>query len=316
MQDADWDDLRVFLAVSRHGSLAAAARALQVNHSTVLRRLNKLEDDLGTRLFARDGGGYVMTAAGELLAQRLDGVGDQIDAVQRQLAGRDTELSGPLRVTTTDTLAYGLLMPILADFRTRHPRIELQVAIHNSFLNLTRREADVAIRPAAAPPEHLVGRHLGRLQTAPYASRAYLDRMKAASPDGQRPDRAAGHGTDPTPENAHWPGHAWVVPDDSLAHLAQARWALAHVPADRCAVRADSLVAMAQAVRFGMGAGQLLCMLGDADPTLVRLSTPDPALDTPLWLLTHPDLRHSARVRAFNDFVTDALRASPWVMRD
>lgn len=297
MQEADWDDLRVFLAVSRGGSLAAAARVLQVNHSTVLRRLNKLEDDLGTRLFSRDPGGYVMTPAGELLAERLDGVGDQIDAAQRVLAGRDTELSGPLRVTTTDTLAYGLLMPVLAEFRARHPRIELQVAINNAFLNLTRREADVAIRPAAAPPEHLVGRRAGRVQTAPYASRRYLERLQA-------------------PAVAHWPGHAWVLPDDSLAHLAQARWALAHVPADRCAVRADSLVAMAQAVRHDMGAGMLLCMLGDADDSLVRLADPDPALDTPVWLLTHPDLRHSARVRAFNNFVIAALRASPWVLQD
>lgn len=297
MQEADWDDLRVFLAVSRRGSLAAAARALRVNHSTVLRRLNKLEEDLGTRLFSRDLGGYAMTPAGETLAGQLDGVGEQIDAAQRALAGRDTELNGPLRVTTTDTLAYGLLMPILADFRARHPRIELQVVIHNNFLNLTRREADVAIRPAAAPPEHLLGRHVGRLQTAPYASRDYLDRMEA-------------------PAQAHWPGHWWVVPDDSLAHLAQSRWALANVPPDRCAVRADSLLAMAQAVRLGMGAGMLLCMLADADASLVRLAAPDPALDTPLWLLTHPDLRHSARVRAFNDFVTDALRQSPWVLQD
>lgn len=298
MQEADWDDLRIFLAVSRHGSLAAAARALHVNHSTVLRRLNRLEEDLGTRLFTRDLGGYTMTAAGETLAGRLDGVGEQIDAAQRQMAGRDTELSGPLRVTTTDTLAYGLLMPILADFRARHPHIELQVAIHNNFLNLTRREADVAVRPASAPPEHLLGRYAGRLQTAPYASRAYLDRMGAPA----------------EPQSPPWPGHWWVIPDDSLAHLAQARWALANVPADRCAVRTDSLIAMAQAVRLGMGAGMLLCMLGDADASLVRLAEPDPALDTPLWLLTHPDLRHSARVRAFNDFVADALRQSQWVL--
>ncbi|SDB99841.1 DNA-binding transcriptional regulator, LysR family [Cupriavidus sp. YR651] len=297
MHEPDWDDLKVFLAVSRGGSLAAAARALQVNHSTVLRRLNKLEDDLGTRLFARDLAGYAMTPAGELLAGQLDGVGELIEAAQRQLAGRDAELSGPLRVTTTDTLAYGLLMPVLANFRLRHPRIELQVVINNSFLSLTRREADVAIRPAAEPPEHLVGRRAGRLQTAPYAARAYLERMDA-------------------PPEAHWPGHAWVVPDESLSHLAQARWAIANVPADRCAVRADSLVAMAQAVRYGMGAGMLLCMLGDADDSLVRLAEPDPALDTPVWLLTHPDLRHSGRVRALNDFVMEALRQSPWVLAD
>lgn len=313
MQEADWDDLRIFLAVSRGGSLAAAARTLGINHSTVLRRLNKLEQDLGTRLFSRDLGGYAMTPAGELLAEQLGGVGEQIEAMQPQLAGRNAELSGPLRVTTTDTLAYGLLMPILAEFRARHPRIELQVVIHNTFLSLTRREADVALRPVAAPPEHLLGRRVGRMQTAPYAARAYLARMAAES----EPGTEAGTEASPSgPAHAHWPDHWWVLPDESLAHLAQARWALANVPASRCAARADSLVAMAQAVRFGMGAGMLLCLLGDADPSLVRLADPDPALDTPLWLLTHPDLRHSARIRAFNDFVADALRASPWVLQD
>lgn len=300
MHNPDWDDLRVFLAVSRGGSLAAGARALQVNHSTVLRRLGKLESDLGTRLFERHQGGYAMTAAGEMLSERLAGVGDQIEAAQRQLSGLDTQLSGPLRVTSTDTLVHGLLMPFLAEFRALHPGIQLQVVVNNSFLSLTRREADVAIRPANAPPEHLVGRLTGRLQTAPYASRQYLKRA------GLAPKRAAAA--------AAWPAYEWVVPDESLAHLAQARWVAAHVPEHRWTVRADSLLAMADAVRHGMGAGMLLCMLADADRSLVRLAEPEAALDTHVWILTHPDLRHSARVRAFNDFLHARLQTVPWLL--
>ncbi len=102
-----------------------------------------------------------------------------------------------------------------------------------------------------------------------------------------------------------------MVPDDALSHLAQARWVAANVPEARRAVCADSLVAMAEAVRQGMGAGMLLCLLADPDRELVRMASPDAALDTPLWILTHPDLRGSARVRAFSDFLLARLQASP-----
>ncbi|MCY1209811.1 putative choline sulfate-utilization transcription factor [compost metagenome] len=299
MQQADWDDLKYFLAVSQSGSLAGAARTLHVNHSTVLRRLARLEQVLGTLLFERHPTGYALTAAGEALAQRLAGVGEQIDAAQRQLSGLDSQLGGPLRVTTTDTLLTGLLMPLLAEFRALHPRIQLQIVVNNSFLSLSRREADVAIRPASAPPEYLVGRQAGMLETAPYASRGYLAGTGKGSAWGTTaPD---------------WAELDWVVPDDALAHLAQARWVAEHVPPVRRLVSVDSLVAMADAVRHGMGAGMLLCLLAEHDADLVRLARPDPALGTPLWILTHPDLRHSARVRAFNDFLYTKLSASPWL---
>ena len=299
MHDADWGDLRYFLAVSRAGTLAGAARVLQVNHSTVLRRLASLEGDLGTRLFDRHQGGYALTAAGETLATQLATVDELIDAAQRQLGGLDAQLSGPLRLTTTDTLLGPLLMPMLAEFRCLHPRIQLQVVVNNSFLNLSRREADIAVRPATAPPEHLIGRPAGVLQTAPYAARSYL--------------RQSGRGRPPRHDEA-WDSYDWVVPDDTLSHLAQARWVAANVPEERRAVCADSLVAMTEAVHHGMGAGMLLCLLADPDRDLVRLAPPDPALDTPLWILTHPDLRGSARVRAFSDFLLAKLQASPWLL--
>ncbi|NUT16121.1 MAG: LysR family transcriptional regulator [Cupriavidus sp.] len=300
MQEADWDDLKYFLAVGQSGSLAGAARALHVNHSTVLRRLARLEHALGTLLFERHATGYAMTAAGEALAQRLAGVGEQIDAAQRQLSGLDRQLSGPLRVTTTDTLLGALLMPLFAEFRAQHPRIQLQLVVNNSFLSLSRREADVAIRPANTPPEYLVGRRIGRLQTAPYAARSYLRQLGLPA-------------TADSPALADWPAYDWVVPDEALSHLAQARWIREHVPEPRRAVSADSLVAMADAVRHGMGAGMLLCLLANDDPALVRLAPPDTAMDTDLWVLTHPDLRHSARVRVLGDFLHERLGQGKWL---
>jgi DNA-binding transcriptional LysR family regulator len=174
MRDVDWDDLRFFLAVSERGSISAAAKLLNVNHSTVLRRLASLEKRLGSRLFDRLPDGYEMTAQGEQLRNQLRGVSEQIESAQRSLSGRDLNLSGAIRITTTDTLIRGLLMPYLAEFHDLNPATQIEIVINNAFLSLTRREADVAVRPSNTVPENLVGRRVGRLRTAIYASRNYL----------------------------------------------------------------------------------------------------------------------------------------------
>ncbi|MGE8317489.1 MAG: LysR family transcriptional regulator [Comamonas sp.] len=293
MQNTDWDDLRVFLAVAREGALSAAARALGVNHSTVLRRLGALEARMDVRLFDRLPTGYAMTLAGESLRDRLRGVEEQIDAAQRQLSGLDLRLSGTVRITTTDTLLIGLLGPLLAEFRALHSGIQLQLVVNNSFLSLNKREADVAIRPSNAPPDYLIGRRAGRIQTAIYASKAYLKahaRSKALAE------------------------HDWVAPDEGLSHLAQAQWLRAHIPADRIAAQVDSLSGMAQLVRTGVGMGLLLCMLAEGYKELVQVEPPPEALDTEVWVLTHPDLKDVARIKAFTDFIHARLAAHEMVL--
>lgn len=293
MQDTDWDDFRVFLAVGQAGSLSGAARQLGVNHSTVLRRLGALEARMAVRLFDRLPAGYAMTLAGEALRERLQGVGEQIDAAQRHLMGLDLRLTGVIRITSTDTFMAGLLGPILADFRALHPGIELQVVMNNLFLSLTKREADVAIRPTNAPPDHLVGRRAGRLQTAVYASKAYLAKHPAKTPLA---------------------AYDWVAPDEGLSHLMQAKWLREQVSPARIAARVDSLVGMTQLVKRGMGLGMLLCMLADAEDELVQVEPPREALDTQVWVLTHPDLKEVARIKAFTDFAYTRLVADAKVL--
>lgn len=280
----DWDDYQYFLAVAGSESVSAAARRLGQSHSTVLRRLDKLETALDVRLFERFQTGYVLTASGEELHALLAPIGEGMQDIERKLGGQDAALQGTIRVTTTDTLMT-VLLPTLADFRARYPGIQLQITVNNSFLNLSKRDADVAIRPSNTPPDNLVGRKTGILRTAPYASTAYL----AQRPRGD---------------------HEWIAPDDSLAHLRQARWLREHVPADKIAASVDSLLGMAAAVEAGLGAGMLLCLLADARPGLVRLADPDPALDTDVWILTHPDLRRVQRIRVFTAFVFDGLAAA------
>ena len=285
-----WDDLQVFSAVSQAGSVSGAARQLRVNHSTVLRRIGSLEDTLGVRLFDRLPGGYALTASGNALAERLAGVAEQVDAAQRLLMGRDEAIEGVIRLTSTDTLLHGMLMPLLAAFRAEHPGVQLQVVVNNSFLSLTKREADVAIRGSNKPPENLVGRRVGNIQTALYGARASLKSL------GRR---------------AGIDDYAFVGPDESLSHLEQAKWLQKNVAPERIAMRVDSLVGMVDAVRHGAGVGMLLCPLADACDDLVQLQAPDPRHDTQVWILTHPDLKQVARIRTFTQFMADALNRDP-----
>ena len=164
MHHLDWDDLRFFLAVSERGSVSGAAKLLNVNHSTVLRRVASLEKRLGARLFDRLPEGYAMTAQGEELRNQLRGVSEQIVTAQTRLSGRDSGLHGAIRITTTDTLMQGLLMSCLAEFRALHSAIRMEIEVNNTFLSLTRREADIAVRPSNMIPENLVGRRVGRLR--------------------------------------------------------------------------------------------------------------------------------------------------------
>jgi DNA-binding transcriptional LysR family regulator len=179
----DWEDLRYVLAVADASSLAAAARTLRVNHTTVLRRVNGFEEKLGLRFFERLPTGYALTAGGEELLTAARAMADTVTALERRLQGRDLRLEGELRLTTTDTLMASPVLPkALAAFRERHPGIVVEVSTPNTMANLVRRDADVAVRPTLDPPETLVGRRLCAVAFAPYAAPAYLAARGGADP--------------------------------------------------------------------------------------------------------------------------------------
>ena len=175
------DDLRLLTALAAAGSLAGAARRLKLNHASAWRRLGALEGRLGVRLFERGRDGYAPTPAGEAAiatAQRMLG---ELTDLERRLAGQDVRPSGPVRLTTTETLLE-LVMPALAALRASHPGIVVDLVTDNAFFSLTRRDADIALRPAAAAPEGLVARRLGAVATAVYASPAWLSERSADDP--------------------------------------------------------------------------------------------------------------------------------------
>jgi DNA-binding transcriptional LysR family regulator len=285
MPNLEWDDLRYVLAVATEGSLAGAARRLGVNHTTVLRRVGAFEERLGLRFFERLPTGYVLTAGGEELIAAAHRIDDEVVALERKLAGQDLRLSGSVRITTTDTLMDSVLPEILVGFRAAHPGIALEVAVSNLMFNLTKRDADVAIRPALDPPEALVGRRIARIAFAIYGSADYLAAHTSAS----------------------LAAHRWIGPDDHLANTSVAHWMRAQLPGADIVLRTDSLVAARNAARAGLGLAALPCYLGEMTRGLVRRHDPITAMETALWVLTHEDLRHQARIRAFTDFAVQAF---------
>ncbi|MDT3381239.1 LysR family transcriptional regulator [Labrys neptuniae] len=279
----NWDDYRYVRAVAETKSLVGAATALGVNHSTVFRRINAVEELLGARLFERGRSGYALTAAGEEMVALAGRMADDISGFERRVAGRDVKPSGELRVTTNDSIMAHLTMPVFTSFLTSFPDIRLDVVVSNLPLNLSKRDADVAIRATSAPPDTLVGRRVCTIAWAIYGP----ERLKGA-------------------ELADLFAERWIATGEGLSNIPPARWVEREVPNERIVMRLNTILGVAEALRSGFGVGLLPCYIGDALP-LPRLSEPLPGVGAGLWLLTHPDLKHSAKVRAFMDHGWEAL---------
>ncbi|TNF20670.1 MAG: LysR family transcriptional regulator [Rhodobacteraceae bacterium] len=284
-QLANWDDLRVFLAVARAGSLSGAARSLGVNHSTVFRRIAGLEDTLEVRLFERLPTGYALTPAGEETLGIVESIETEVATLNRTVTGQDLRLSGTVRITAVDMLAFWILPDHLARFRDAYPRIEIGVTVGNEALDLSRRETDIALRIGNTPPETLVGRRVGQLRFAVYGAPAYC----AAHPETGLAD------------------HAWIGLEGG--HGALTRRFEAFLPGVRPALRSNSVACTVRMAKAGLGLAALPCAIAEQKPDLIRLADLPADFGLDLWLLTHEDLRHTARIRAVMDFLTAALTA-------
>ena len=298
MSQLDWSDLRHALAVGQLGSVAAAARRLGVNATTVQRRLDALELSLGARLFDRARGGYRPTDAGAAVLEQAQRMADQADEIERRVLGRDRELTGALRLSTAFVVMEHLLPQPLADFASAYPGIEVEV-VENAFLvDLARRQADapgltqadVALRLSVNVADHLVGRQLGLAQCRVFALRGAAGLPQAVTP---------------LPELLQ--GAPWVAFERDGVHRVYDRWMRQHLVATQVRVRVDIFNAVAAMLRTGVGVGVLPTFMQARLPELVPVSDVIPELSVPVWMLTHPDLRDTARVRAFMRFVGDAL---------
>jgi molybdate transport repressor ModE-like protein len=260
----DWNELQLVLAIARSGALTAAARSLGIDHSTAFRRLNALEARLGVRLFERlPGGAYLPTPAGERMTAAAERMEEEAFAVGRDLKGRDHRLTGSLRVTSSETLAHCLLTGQIAAFRKVHPGITVELAVDNRVLSLSRREADIALRPVRPKERELWGRRLADVAWAVYASRDY---SHLSGDDRGQPGDLRGH-----------PLIGW---DKAATGIAAAVWLDRAARDDAFAFRTNSLVNQLVAAKAGIGLTLLPRYLGDLEPGLVR-HRPQPGAAVP-----------------------------------
>jgi len=294
MQTMSWDEFRLVRAIAESGSLAGAGDLLGLNHSTVFRRLNALEQGLGSRLFERARAGYAPTPAGEEMVALAARMFEEITEFERRVAGRDVKPSGELRVTTNDSLVAHLTTPMFGAFCRQYPEIKLDVVIDNRPLNLSRRDADVAIRATSEPPENLIGRRIATMGWSVYGAKG------CAIPQ--------------TDDPADLADRTWIGFGDAIGAIGPARWMASKVPNSRVFYKLNTVLGLSQAIEAGLGIGFAPCFIGDRSPGLVRLLRNPVAYDDSLWLLTHPDLKNAARVRAFVDFIgRELMRQRPLI---
>ncbi|MEO1245765.1 MAG: LysR family transcriptional regulator [Pseudomonadota bacterium] len=274
----NWDDTRYFLAVCRAGSVSAAGKTLGVNHTTVARRIAAFESDLGTRLFDRTREGYVMTQAAENMYDNALCMEEYAQTIDRTMYARDAELRGPLKLTVPYDFANRVLAPILPAFKARYPQIDLELLTTTGLVDLAAREADLAIRLTAKPPDYLVGRKLLPLRHGVYGTRRSLRSM----------------GSEPS-----------VILFRSERDMPE--WVREHFPAARVVLRTDNLSTMHAAVAAGLGLARMPCYEVDADRKLKRLDLPLTPSSWGIWVLSHVDLRSTARVRVTREFMADAI---------
>ena len=285
MNGLEWNDLRILLAIGREGSLAAAARALRHDHSTVFRKLNGIEDRTGVRFFERISGQYVITEAGEAAMQVAEAIETDVLALERRIIGRDTRLKGNIRVSAAEGPAALILPPLLAEFRQMNPDVTLELVSEFGPSDLSRREADVALRITKTSPESSLGRYACDFAIFAYAAPDYIERA----------------------------GKMALIDYDWVVFLPTMQW---HVPLvfkseealkNRTVLSTNSVLAATAAAREGMGVVMMSAFLGDGEPGLQRIGGSFPELTLQMWVLTHPDLRKTSRVMALIDHLVSRL---------
>jgi DNA-binding transcriptional LysR family regulator len=288
---SDWDDLKFFLAVARHGSTLAASKVLRVSQSTVHRRLEVLEKSLGRRLVKRLATGYRLTELGEDMRAYAEGVEDAVVAFKRRVNSTETELTGTVRVTCPEAVGFRLMRSMLPEkFGAAFPNLWLEFVMTDRIVDLAKGQADVAIRAGRPGEKDLIGRKIADSPWAVFASRAYLDK----------------HGPPVGREDIN---HHAVVGFDGVLHEHSAgQWLRVVAPEARVTARATSIPAVVLAVKSGAGLAPLPLLVGRQDSELVQVLPPLSDLSTPFHMLIHEDMRQTPRVRSFFDFMVREIQ--------
>ena len=283
----NWDDLRFVLALARSGSLVRAAKELEVDHTTVGRRIATIEADLGVRLFTRTTTGHVPTSEAEGLLPDIKHVEEGVLALQRGARASDDSVEGTVRVTSAETFGVCYLAPRLASLGRKHPGLTVELVTGGAILDLGRRDADVAVRFFRSRHEDLVVRRAAELSHALYASREYLARR-------------------PVKKAAELRDHRLLTLTGG-ASVVEAAWVDRLTGGARPAFVTNMTMALLEPARAGAGIAVLPRYLGDREPSLKRLPMPDEPKEA-IWITVHRDMRQTRRVRVVLDFLNDCLK--------
>ncbi|MBI5321996.1 LysR family transcriptional regulator [Bradyrhizobium sp.] len=287
----DWNDLKYFLAVARHGSTIAAGKALGTSQSTVHRRLDELERKIGQALVTRQASGYRLTEFGTTLLPFAERIESAIADFSRRATDVEQDMKGVIRVTCPEPIIARMTQAGLIDrFHERHPHLRVEFITSDRYLDLSNGEVDIAFRSGDTDDE-LIGRKIADSVWAVYASKAYVERHG-------RPERIEDLSL-----------HLLVGFDESLANHRAAKWLKEVAPEAKMPVRSNSVLGLVAAVKSGSGLGPLPTALGDAEPELIRVIGPIPQLARSWRLLTHPDIRRVPRIAAFFDYIVEQREA-------
>jgi len=284
-----WSDFQVVLAVAQHSSVVRASATLALSHVTLLRKLDSIETRLKAKLFQRARGHYTPTAAGDELISAAAVMEPLARTAEMRVLGQDLRPSGLVRVTAAGIVIDQLLPPVLGQFAAAFPEVVIELTSSREHTSLARREADVAIRVSDQVPDWLVGRKLGQVDFCLYG----LSR-KGLKPDLRRPDELMQE-------------RRWISFEHEARELKFDRWLDAHLPDSSVVLRVDDFSHALSMVRAGLGLALLPSFLERSCPELEVLTAPIAELRTPLWLLTHQELRHTMRIKVLMQAIGPAL---------
>lgn len=280
-------DLEVTLALVRGGTLAAAGERLGMDPSTVFRSLQRMERGLGRVLFERTRSGYVATELATELAGHAEHLETALEAARSCVEAAPSQVSGSVRITTTDTILHGLIAPALKSLAREHPLLSYELHTGNELASLTRRDADIAVRATKRPPQHLVGKHVGPIRVALYAAKRQGAR-KLLDVEAGKVD--------------------WIAPDDALPEHPSVIWRKRNYPKVIPRYRVNSIQSVLELVALGLGVGIVPLFLAEGRSDVVQLTEPLDECETELWLLTHPESRHLRRVATVYSHLASVMR--------
>jgi len=280
-------DLEVVLALVRGGNLAIASERLGVDSSTVFRSIQRIEKGIGQRLFKRTRAGYIPLDLVQVLANHAEQIETQLESARTAAQLTAGDVSGIVRITTTDTLLHGLVSPSLKTLSDKYPLLSFELHTTNSLLNLTRREADIAIRATKQPPEHLVGKCLGVMHFALYTGSTCSIR---------------------TIDDAMRREASWIDPINLPPDHPSTIWRMKNLPKVMPRFRVSDFLAVRNFIELGFGVGILPIFLANQSKSLVQLTDPLKECETQAWLLSHPESRHLLRVSTVFSHLLETLR--------